>query len=239
MDSASSAISSALEKLHLRSPQSQDALEPPSAEQLASLRQKYAEEGQEHVFTFCDSLSPASQAKLYHQLLSLDPARLTSISETVLQHPTNQSPLAIDHEPLPSESCASTLDASPELLEKWNDAGLKAIAEGEVAVLLMAGGQGTRLGSSAPKGCYDIGLPSGKSLFQLQAERLVKLQDLAAAKFGDRGKEVIIPWYIMTSGPTRKDTEDFLKSKNFFGLKVSNFTLIMAERGVDFFRLRM
>lgn len=219
MDSVTSAVTSTLEKLHLL-PEVKP-LTTPSADQVSSLRQKYAEQTQEHVFTFWDSLSPSEQSKLYNQLITLDPARLTSISETVLAPNADpKSPVGTDLDALPEQSCASTLDASPETLSEWYDAGLKAIAEGKVAVLLMAGGQGTRLGSSAPKGCYDIGLPSAKSLFQLQAERLVKLQELAAENFGDRGKEVVIPWYIMTSGPTRKDTEDFLRSKQFFGLKV-------------------
>ena len=49
------------------------------------------------------------------------------------------------------------------------------IAKGEVAALLLAGGQGTRLGTNAPKGCYNIGLPSGKSLFAYHCERLIKV----------------------------------------------------------------
>jgi UDP-N-acetylglucosamine/UDP-N-acetylgalactosamine diphosphorylase len=223
LDSIAPAVSSTLEKLQLQSSTTDEPATPaaPTEAQVSELRAKYAKELQDHVFTFWDSLSGPEQTQLYNQLLAIDPARLTAISETVLQPNTDpKSPVGVEHDPVPDECSASTLDTSPETLREWYTAGLKAIAEGSVAVLLMAGGQGTRLGSTAPKGCYDIGLPSKKSLFQLQAERLVKLQQLAAEEFGDREKECVIPWYIMTSGPTRKDTEDFLKSNKYFGLNV-------------------
>jgi hypothetical protein len=58
--------------------------------------------------------------------------------------------------------------------------------------------------SHLPKGCYDIGLPSGKSLFALQAERVLALQKLAAGANGGRGKP--LRWFIMTSPFTHDDT---------------------------------
>ena len=130
--------------------------------------------------------------------------------------------------PLPDAACATVIN-NPEDEAKWRAIGLEAIADNQVAVLLMAGGQGTRLGSSSPKGMYDISLPSGMTLFELQAGRIKKLQSVAEKECGKPVGSVKIKWYVMTSGPTREATTKYFESKDYFGLNRDN--VIFFEQG--------
>ena len=217
-------LNATLEALHLKEP-----VKPPTNEEVETLKQLYAKAGQDHVFAFYDSISTLEQRSLYDQLSEFNPERVTELAKKALS-PDNDQPTVEDDdtaspkgvEPLPESSRATTLDCSKEELNGWMQTGLDLIGQNKVAVVLMAGGQGTRLGSSAPKGCYDIGLPSKKSLFQLQAERIYRIQVLAAAKKDISDFDVVVPWYIMTSGPTRKPTEDFFHKNDYFGLKKEN-----------------
>lgn len=190
---------------------------------IAPTRALWEKAGQGHVFTFWDTLSAAEQSALHAQLLTIDSSRVNSIFQSAIAADSAASTSAGTITPPPPDVVGSTV-AHPEKAAEWNAVGLDAVRKGEVGVLLMAGGQGTRLGSSAPKGCYDIGLPSSKSLFQLQAERIKQLEVIAGGK-------TAVPWYIMTSGPTRKPTEEFFAENSYFGLDKAN--VVFFEQGAS------
>ncbi len=186
----------------------------PDNVKLKQAREAAARFQQDHLFGHFPSLSVPEQDALVEQVLSVDFGQLAGLHRDLVKNQTGAA----------SEESIQPLRAKP-----WDDysvteratlanQGMRALREGKVAAFLVAGGQGTRLGHNGPKGVFDIGLPSRKSLFQLQAERILRLSRQA-------GKT--IPWYIMTSEENHADTTGFFKERRFFGL---------AERDVFFFK---
>jgi UDP-N-acetylglucosamine/UDP-N-acetylgalactosamine diphosphorylase len=91
--------------------------------------------------------------------------------------------------------------------------GEELLRRGEVAALLVAGGQGTRLGFPHPKGMFPIGPVSGNSLFQIHVEKILARARKAGCS---------IPLAIMTSPATHRETVEFLERHNRFGLAESD-----------------
>ncbi|KAF3959957.1 hypothetical protein CMV_015283 [Castanea mollissima] len=191
--------------------------QPPQA-----LLERLKDYGQEDAFALWDELSADERSFLVKDIESLDLPRIDRIIRCSLQ---SHSLPAAAIEPVPESSVSTMEERTLEERERWWKMGLKAISDGKLAVLLLSGGQGTRLGSSDPKGCFNIGLPSGKSLFQLQAERILCVQRLAAQSTNEGSAgSVQIHWYIMTSPFTDDATRRFFESHRFFGLEPDQVT---------------
>ncbi|XP_013409535.1 UDP-N-acetylhexosamine pyrophosphorylase isoform X1 [Lingula anatina] len=187
---------------------------------LESLRKELSENGQEHLLQFWDTLDEEKKQSLYSDLKNLDYAKNNIYFKRCMESLKLAGEKLDDHlQPPPPEVCGSFLDTDKETLKKYEEDGLRLVSDNKIAVLLLAGGQGTRLGVNYPKGMYNVGLPSEKTLYQLQAERILKLQQLGKEV---TGKEGIVPWYIMTSESTKEPTKAFFEKHNYFGLKEEN-----------------
>lgn len=99
--------------------------------------------------------------------------------------------------------------------------GRQALSDGRVALFLVAGGQGSRLGFDGPKGCFPVSPLKAKSLFQLFAEQVLALQRRYGAS---------LPWYILTSGENNQATLAFFKEHNFFGLQPGDIRFIVQKQ---------
>ncbi len=162
--------------------------------------------GQQHLLNHAHSLPGNLKTQFLNTLGSIDFELVHTLSTNFLKEDNALVDFAA-LSPLNSQSVSSLSSAQTRELTQL---GVSQISRGKVAVLLVAGGQGTRLGFDGPKGAYDIGLKSGRSLFELQAQRLKYI----SSKFN-----ALLPWYIMTSPANHKDTLTFFESHNYFGLK--------------------
>lgn len=173
---------------------------------LAQLRTLLAEHQQEHLLAHWDALTPAEQVRFSEELSAVDFDEVANLFQSEAAETdwlevakAARGPKAVR---LSDAEGATTGD-------KARERGRKALAAGEVAVLIVAGGQGTRLGFDHPKGMFPIAPESGRTLFQIHIEKL-----LAQAK----AHSTTIPLYLMTSPATHEETIGFLEQHNRFGL---------------------
>jgi UDP-N-acetylglucosamine/UDP-N-acetylgalactosamine diphosphorylase len=168
---------------------------------------------QEHLLHFYTQLNSTEQDALLTQIETQDWQSLKRLIETYVDKDLKATAYnTIDPAPY------YPVNPSIELAETYTEArasGETLLRAGKVAAFTVAGGQGTRLGWDAPKGTF-AATPSGKSLFQIFAETILKAQQKYASS---------IPWYIMTSPMNHQDTQDFFNQHDYFGLKHENVML--------------
>lgn len=165
--------------------------------------------GQSHLVDWFHELSVDQQSRLAHQVRQLD---FTLIARLIALRDQKNSAAG--------ERRAARAEAPQELVRLADsnnaaarEAGERLLADGKVAAILVAGGQGSRLGFEAPKGIFPIGPVSQRSLFQMHCEQL-----LARSRRAGR----TIPYLIMTSDATHEATVDFFRTHDYFGLPASS-----------------
>ena len=162
--------------------------------------------GQEHVLGFWDRLTDLEHMRLARQIESFDLAAIDELVKTRVL--PGAPPAAFEFGPADVTPLPKT-DAGRRAFEQARLVGELLLSQGRVAAVVVAGGQGTRLGFDGPKGTFPIGLLSGKTLFQLQVERLLAL---------GRRHKTRIPFLIMTSDTNDAATREFFARNGNFGL---------------------
>ena len=106
--------------------------------------------------------------------------------------------------------------------EEFKTLGIQAIKEGKVGAVLLAGGQGTRLGLDRPKGTLNIGINRELYLFEQLFRNLMDVTDEA---------EAYVPMYIMTSNINNEDTVAFFEEHKYFGYPKEYVKFFVQEMG--------
>ncbi|MBD5507392.1 MAG: UDPGP type 1 family protein [Lachnospiraceae bacterium] len=171
---------------------------------------KLEEYGQLHVLKYYEELSKEEQEALLTQIEQTDFAVLALCEKKETLNPRGKiEPIGV-----------MELAQIEEKKEEYTKIGLEAIKAGKVGAVLLAGGMGTRLGSDAPKGVYNIGLTKDVFIFQRLVENLLDVVHQA---------EAWIPLYVMTSDKNHDTTVAFFKEKDYFGYNADYVTFFMQD----------
>ena len=156
---------------------------------------------QEHLLNGYDKLDAKKKQTLLNQILNIDFELIKSLYDNTKEDAHENEDVIEPMEYLDKNKLYDDY-------KYYENIGRRAIEEKKLAAVTMAGGQGTRLGHNGPKGTYDIGLDSHKSLFELLSDSLKE----SGKKYG-----VTIPWFIMTSRENNEETVNFFEKNKFFG----------------------
>ncbi|TWT71956.1 UTP--glucose-1-phosphate uridylyltransferase [Crateriforma conspicua] len=161
---------------------------------------------QQHILRHWDELDDAGKAQLAEQIQDIDLSLLSKLVADEDEKP-DFAAIAKNSDPPPAVGAdGSGVDWSTD---DARGAGEQAIREGKLAAIVVAGGQGTRLGFDKPKGMFPVGPLSNRTLFQVFADRIA-----ATSKRYD----VTIPWYVMTSEATDAATRQYFEDNDYLGL---------------------
>ena len=157
--------------------------------------------GQEHVLAYWKTLSKAERAALLAQIATIDPKDVARCRVALAQ-----GGATFDSSKGKAPKVANLKGAA---LKKAIAVGEKELRAGRVAALLVAGGQGSRLGYDGPKGCYSIGPLTGAPLFYFHARKILA----RSIRYG-----AAIPFYVMTSEANNEATVRCFEENDYFGL---------------------
>ena len=176
------------------------------------------QKGQLHLLKYYDQLDEQGKQKLLDSISQIDWG-----FEQILQTNEDLSGAGRDIKPIDGLRVSDIEKRKQEFLS----VGVKAIQEGKVAAVLLAGGMGTRLGVDGPKGAYDIGITKPIYIFEQQMKNLKEVNDLCGA---------IVPLYVMTSDKNHTQTVNFWAEHNYFGYPESEVKFFKQEMApaVDF-----
>lgn len=167
-------------------------------EEVKAILKKY---GQEHLLNHYETLDEVHKQKLLEEITQIDFELVNSLYKNANQEDKKEKDEITPIEFLDKYKLYDDY-------KKYQKIGQKSIQNGELAVVTMAGGQGSRLGHDGPKGTYDLGLDSHKSLFELLCDNIKETNK----KYG-----VTIPWFIMTSKENNQATIEFFEKNKYFG----------------------
>ena len=170
--------------------------------------------GQEHIVRLLEKLDEEKKQALVEQINHIDFHQMMELYENTKKE------IEIKENKIEAIPYLDKAKLTDEQTSEFNKLGEEILKKGQYAVVTMAGGQGTRLGHTGPKGTFKLDVyGKGKYLFEILIENLKEANN----KYG-----VTIPWYIMTSKENNAQTTEFLEKNNYFGYN-KNYVTIFTQ----------